>query len=243
MEDIRVDTAQNVAVDYKIASIWDRIAAITIDFLIQLIIFGTGTIIITNLVSGEKAILISIGVVFVPVIFYHFICETTMNGQSFGKKVMMIKVIKKDGSQPTIGAYFLRWIMRLIEVDMMSGSLALATILINGKGQRLGDMAAGTTVVKIENRSSLKRTILTDLNSNYQPVYKEVSKLNDADIRIIKEVLDQMNKGYEREVFSKMLQKTAGAIAVKMEVMPQQNSLEFLNTVIKDYNALMANIS
>ena len=243
MEDIRVETAQNVTVNYKIASIWDRMAALAIDFLIQLIIFGFGVFIISRFFSGERALLITMGIVFIPVIFYHFICETTMNGQSIGKKIMMIKVIKTDGSQPTIGSYFLRWIMRLIEIDMLSGSLALATILFNGKGQRLGDIAAGTTVVKIEERSSLRKTILTDLNSDYEPVYKEVSRLSDADIRIIKEVLDQIDKGYDWEVYSKMLGKTGNAIAKKMDVVPQQkNVLEFLNTVIRDYNAMTAHL-
>ncbi len=242
MEDIRVDTAQNVVVDYKVAGIVDRMAALVIDIVIQLSIFGFGMYIAMQFLSGEKGFLISAAVISVPVIFYHFICETTMNGQSFGKKFMLIKVIKKDGSQPTIGAYFLRWILRLIEVDMLSGSLALAVILINGKGQRLGDIAAGTAVVKIQNKSSLNKTILTDLNADYKPIFKEASRLNDSDIRIIKEVLDQMNKGYEWATYSRMLRKTSDAISGKMGVSPQQNPLEFLKTVIRDYNALMANI-
>ncbi len=242
MEDIRVDTAQNVAVDYKVAGIVDRMAALAIDIVIQLSILGIGMYIAMQFLSGEKGFLISLSIISVPVLFYHFICETTMNGQSFGKKFMLIKVIKKDGSQPTIGAYFLRWILRLIEVDMMSGSLALAVILINGKGQRLGDIAAGTAVVKIINKSSLNKTILTDLNVDYKPVFKEAARLNDSDIRIIKEVLDQMNKGYESDTYLKMLIKTSAAIAGKMGVNSPRNPLEFLKTVIRDYNALMANM-
>lgn len=242
MEDIRVDTAQNVVVDYKVAGIVDRMAALVVDIIIQGSIFGFGMYIAMHFVSGVRSTIIAAMIVAVPVIFYHFICETTMNGQSFGKKFMLIKVIKKDGSQPTIGAYFLRWILRLVEVDMLSGSLALAVILINGKGQRLGDIAAGTTVVKIQNNSSLNRTILTDLNTDYKPVYKEAVRLNDPDIRIIKEVLDQMNKGYESDTYLKMLVKTSDAIARKMGVNSPPNPLEFLKTVIRDYNALMANI-
>lgn len=238
MEGIKVETSQNVAIDYKIASIVDRMVALGIDIVIQLSVYLVGLFTASTFLSGSKAMIVAAAILSVPVLFYHFICETTMNGQSFGKKALNIKVIKKDGSQPTIGSYFLRWILRLIEVDMLSGSLALITIIANGEGQRLGDMAAGTTVIKLESKNRLKDTIYSDIDINYTPVYREVSRLADGDIQIVKDVLDHVNKGYEWKTYTKMIWKTRDLIAHKMEINPQQNALEFLKTVLKDYNAV-----
>jgi uncharacterized RDD family membrane protein YckC len=67
--------------------------------------------------------------------------------------LIKIKVVKIDGSQPGIGSYFLRWLIKPVDVFFTYGSVGIITMLINGKGQRLGDLAANTNCYKIKTRS------------------------------------------------------------------------------------------
>src|SRR5690606_34920667 len=96
---------------------------------------------------------------YLPVIFYHLLCEVFMDGQTFGKKAIDIKVVKLDGSQPSVGSYFLRWLLQIVDLPFF-GAIGIITILVNGKGQRVGDLAAGTTVISLKHRTGIKDTIL-----------------------------------------------------------------------------------
>ena len=51
-------------------------------------------------------------ILYLPFFFYDFLCEIFLNGQSIGKKILKIKVVKIDGTQPGLGSYFLRWIYK-----------------------------------------------------------------------------------------------------------------------------------
>ena len=85
--------------------------------------------------------------IYLPAIFYHFLMELFNHGQSVGKMVMRIRVVKKDGTTPGIGDFFMRWLLQLVDLGF-SGVGALV-ILISKNSQRLGDLAAGTMVIQL----------------------------------------------------------------------------------------------
>src|SRR5690606_21050190 len=116
------------------------------------------------------SVAVNIAIVTVPFLLYHPLFEILMNGQSPGKRQMKIKVVSLDGSSPTIGGYLMRWLFRLVEVFMLRGAVAMVTIAANGKGQRLGDIAAGTTVVKlVPQHATSSDAVFTQVESDYQP--------------------------------------------------------------------------
>ncbi|HCI71200.1 MAG TPA: RDD family protein, partial [Balneola sp.] len=86
------------------------------------------------------------------------IFEVVWNGKSFGKWMMGLQVVMLDGSSPSFGNYLIRWMLRLLEVSFTNGILAFITVLINGKGQRLGDIAAKTCVIKTRKKVKLSDT-------------------------------------------------------------------------------------
>ncbi len=241
METVRIETTQHVLIDYKVAGIGDRILAVLVDYLIL-----TGYVIgVTLFVSflggfksgGREGSLAFLTVIFLPFLFYDLLCEIFMNGQSFGKKVLKIKVTKLDGSQPGIADYLLRWLLRFVDVTLLWGSVAIVTILVNGKGQRLGDIAAGTSVVKIKPAASLEDTILTELEENYAPAFSQVSLLNDQDIATIKKVLSFRVEDSKK--MNHLHYKTKVALEEKMGIKSDMTPLGFLETILKDYNALV----
>jgi hypothetical protein len=108
----------------------------------------------------------------------------------------------------------------------------LIVIILNGKGQRLGDIAAGTTVIKLKQRATIKDTILKTIKSDYQIVFKSVSHLTDNDVAIIKEVLEFSKKHDNYEAIQKLALKTQQVMGVTTDL----SFIKFLETVIMDYN-------
>jgi hypothetical protein len=161
-----------------------------------------------------------------------------LNGQSFGKKIMKMRVVKLDGSQAGIGSYLLRWILRPIDIYFTYGSVGLITMLINGKGQRVGDLAANTTVVKLKTEVKLDDTILHATPANYEAHFPQVTSLSDKDIGIVKEVLALNFRHPDSMMYEKILQKTKEAIEKKIGVNSELHPLNFLDAVLKDYNYL-----
>lgn len=238
MSKIQIETTQNVTIEYELASVADRILATLLDYLI---IFGyvMGLLILTGIWGGIMNVKfgVALGIIFyLPVFFYDLLCEVFLDGQSIGKRIKKIKVVKLDGGQPTVLNFFLRWIMKPIDIFLTYGSVAIVTILINGKGQRLGDLAANTTVIKTKVEASLEDTILMDINRSYEVKFPQVSILTDQDIATVKEVIDRMILVPDIESYYKILSKTKEVISRKMGIESDLHALDFLGVVIKDYN-------
>lgn len=155
------------------------------------------------------------------------------------KKIMKMRVVKLDGTQAGIGSYFLRWILTLIDYSFF-GAVGIITLMMNGKGQRLGDLAANTTVVKLKAETKLDDTILTATPVNYDVKFPQVSALTDKDIAIIKSVLDMNYKNPDIYLYNQMLQKTKAAVENKTGITSTLHPLTFLDTVLKDYNYLLS---
>src|SRR5690606_22996770 len=134
-------TNQNIEIKLEPAGLGDRIIAFLIDLLIIFFYGMLAAIIVSNFVFYSSVIL------FVPILFYFLLFEIFTNGQSPGKKVREIKVVKLNGGSPTIFNYLLRWVLWPIDF-FIYGSVAIFCIIVTKNGQRLGDFAAGTTVIK-----------------------------------------------------------------------------------------------
>jgi uncharacterized RDD family membrane protein YckC len=243
MQTIEIQTTQNVNIEYLVASVGERIVAAIIDVLIMIgyfiAVFFLYIWLIDETDGSTFYFPVAYGVIlFLPLFFYHLLCETFLNGQSFGKKIMKMRVVKMDGSQAGIGSFFLRWILAPIDY-FLYGAVGIVTMIVNGKGQRLGDLAAHTTVVKLKSEAKLDDTILRVTPTNYEVKFPQVSSLSDKDISLVKEVFDLNYKKPDIIVYTRILNKTKEAIEKKIGVNTNLHPLTFLDTVLKDYNYLL----
>jgi uncharacterized RDD family membrane protein YckC len=235
MERVRIDTAQNVKIDYTLATLGDRMAAWAIDLVVMVawVIFMLQIAdSIAYLNDEDSGLYILLTLIFLPIAFYHLFSELLLNGQSVGKLAMKIKVVRLDGSTPTLGNYLMRWILRIVEFTTFTG-LAMLVYLISGKGQRLGDVFAGTTVIRRRRKYTLKDTILYNLDASYQPVYPQVRNFSNRDVEIIREGIAyaaKYNNPHILVLLNDQVSKT-----MNLESQPVAYA-EFLDTVVKDYN-------
>lgn len=232
MEHFQIETAQNIHITQQAARIRDRILA----YLIDAFILGSYVLIV---VFSFLALQIDLQklwgiqmLLMIPFVFYDLLCELLANGQTIGKRVMQLKVVKMDGSHPTFGNLVVRWLMRLVDITITSGGLAIFTILINGKGQRLGDIAAGTTVISTRKKIKLSDTLLRELPEDYQPTFSEVSLFKDSEIQLIKELYDKALIERDYKIINSLSDQIKQVTAIKTDLKP----IVFVDLIIKDYN-------
>lgn len=232
MDNFQIETAQNIGIQQKVAGIGDRILAFLVDtfLLVAYGILSSLSIAGLGLEGGDLWVYYLI--VGLPVFLYYLLFEGFNNGQTPGKSALQIRVVKLDGSRPRFSQYIIRWLLRIIDITLASGGVAVVTILLNGKGQRLGDMAAGTTVISEKKQMSLSRTLLVDIPENYSPRYPQVSLLKDKDIQSIKNLYQNARKNGEHKIILSLSKK----ISEILEVEPKESPTEFVKIVIQDYN-------
>ncbi len=188
MKSYSIETAHNVSIAFRPATIGDRILAAIIDWLV----IGLYLLLTFNFIINFTSInwLFYIGAL--PALMYHLLMEYFFHGQSPGKLAMRLQVMRINGSEADFTAYFLRWVFRLLEITLTLGVAALLTVIINGRGQRLGDIAAGTALVCKPTRKS--RSFLDQLDADDRPVtFPQVTHLSQADFALIREALESYN--------------------------------------------------
>ena len=195
MSKIQIKTTQNILLAFEPASIGERMGAFAIDFVL---IMGYGYLVNAimklfyyNSISNPWEFFATYLVLMLPAVFYPLVAESLMQGQTVGKRIMKIRVLKIDGYQASFGDFFIRWLFTLVEVDLFMGSAALISIISSKYSQRLGDFAAGTAVITERNKMNISHTILEELSYTYQPLFTqaEVLLFSDQDAQTIKNYL------------------------------------------------------
>jgi uncharacterized RDD family membrane protein YckC len=241
MQTIRITTSQNIDIDYEVAGVGERILGRLIDFGLFIVIFIAGAIfagIIGNNFDSSAAFVVLIIIYAALYVFYDLICETWMNGQSVGKRVMKIKVISLDGARPSFSQYLLRWLFRIVDFTLTSGLCGLISVAVSDKSQRVGDMVAGTTLIKTKPRVLQNNLVFTPAPDNYEPVFKEVTLLNDRDITLIHEVISNYYKTGNNMLVYNMAQRLKEHLSVTIP--KEMNGMQFLQTLVKDYSYIVA---
>lgn len=243
MDKISLETSQHVLINYEPADIFQRLLAFLVDGIILLAYTFVVNFIWDGVTPQDFAWKSEYGwvmflLVTIPVFLYYLVIETLWNGYTVGKRIVGIRVVKVDGSRPGLGDYLVRWFFRLFEVTLMAGSVAIITILLNGKGQRLGDIVAKTAVVKDKSKTKLSDTIFAEIEDDTEANFSSEIDLSDKDVGIIKEVLNA-RKTYDYNTWFVMVTKTRKAIEEKTGVVkPEMKSHEYLSAIIEDYNRL-----
>lgn len=235
MQTVRVRTTQNVFIDYPVASVGDRILGYLIDRVI-LVLYSVAVItaLFSLKVDLEYVWLISLGF---PWVFYGLLFEIFMNGQTPGKQVMKTKVVRLNGTPPTIGDYLLRWIFGFVDYYFLSGAIAVVFVAMGGKGQRLGDIVAGTSVIKlIEQQEITGKDVFVTPEETHVPTFTQVTQLSETDIELIQRALEVNRDQGNIQPVMIITDKIKTLLGIQTDLPP----VMFLYTVIKDYNSLTA---
>jgi len=247
MSELSINTTQNVNINFTAASVGERLGAFLLDMLIKiayLIVVGyfifnlLGLSNVIEKLDRWSAMAVSM-LFFLPYAFYSLTLESLLDGQTLGKRIVKIKVVKIDGYQASFGDYLMRWLLRLIDIWTNIGVIGLISLVVSEKTQRLGDMSAGTAVISLRNKVTINSTILEEIGEEYVPIYPLVIKLSDNDVRIIKETFNIALAKNDFEMITKLKNKVESVTGIKNQ---SGNNTDFIRTVIKDYNFYTQNM-
>ena len=153
-EQLSVETPEQIDINFQQAGIGSRFYAALIDFLLLLLVALIGYYVNERFISELGDIfgkwLSALGgiIVFALNWGYYIIFEITTNGQSLGKRVLGLRVIKEGGYPISFADSAIRNLVRIADFLPFFYGVGLLVMLINKNWQRLGDLAAGTLVIK-----------------------------------------------------------------------------------------------
>lgn len=250
MTTVKLDTGFNIEVEFRAAPFYKRLFAWLIDIIVCWLLVkglaaltGIPSFFVWTNVWEINGLLISL-----PVLFYHLFCEVAMNGRSVGKLALNCRVVTEEGGQPSLGQFLIRWVFRLVDFPywivfaVISGAIpwwtmpltfcGLASVLITPRSQRLGDLVAGTLLIDLRNNTSWEDTVFTAIDESYRPTYPQVMQLSDKDINTLKSIIETVKKKDDQFLASKIAER----IKSKVKMESAQHPLDFLETLLKDYN-------
>lgn len=265
---LKVQTAQNVQINYQLGNLGFRLLGGILDLLaVGLYIFLTQfmlrAIMSIELFGNELGLLFFL-IIILPSMLYLPVSEYFWNGRTVGKYLLKLKVVKTDGTAPSLGDYILRWLLRTIDVKLgflliffipnspssatqetfMIWVLILMVIPLPMVGivsmatskltQRLGDRIANTVVIQKKKLYSLSDTILRATEEDYQPVYTNVLILRDKDIYILKDALENLERTPDYKFINSLAEKARSILDIKDNRKP----IDLLKTLLRDYDHL-----
>lgn len=240
MQTIDITTTQNVTIQYELASLQDRIIAFIIDFLILCVSILIISLLFLGAFQGAYQNFFQYLVAIPIFFFYNLAMEYFNNGQTLGKMAMGIKVIKLDGKAPTLADFMTRWGFRMIDIYLSMGSIASLLISSSEKAQRLGDMTANTTLIKVRFnlRFHLEDIERISTRDEYEPIYPQVRQMSEEDMLLIKNVITRYQR-YPNKAHLKVMDDLVEDLILKLDVeFRPSHKINFLKTLIKDYIVL-----
>ncbi len=264
-QEYTIDTPENVTFGYDIAGIGSRFIGALLDTLILAV-----ALVVLNLVIGlilawsvgpERlfaendeqigwigGLIIALYALVNFLIFwgYYIVFELLWNGQTPGKRVAKVRVVRLDGNPAGFMEIVVRNLVRVVDFLPSAYGIGLLTMFFNQQARRLGDFAAGTLVVKeradiqletLGRPTPMAQTSAPELTTPAAEAllqqFPTVRRLAAADIALIH---DALNRYAASKVDRELLGRLATAIAAKLEApTPVQDPVKFLNDVVEAY--------
>ena len=157
VDKLTIETPEQTALDFVVAGIGSRFIAVAIDILIQtavwfvvgmLGLFASLGLSIAWPKTGMWGVAVLILFFFVMWFGYYAIFEIVWNGQSPGKRITKIRVIKDSGRPLTPAETIGRNLMRIVDWLPSFYAIGIVTMLLNKQNKRLGDLLVGALVVR-----------------------------------------------------------------------------------------------
>ena len=209
VQTVDIETPELVTFSYTIAGVGSRVAAALIDYLLCLVLFIALLITLAfvganRLVSfgGTSSEAWALAIVVLGQFFilwgYYVLWEGLADGQTPGKRYMRLRVVSDGGYSVSFAGSAIRNLVRILDMQpLFTYGVGIGSIVLTKQGKRLGDLAAGTLVVReqvvresgIGNRESVEPRGTTTA----QPVAAAVrhARLNDDEYAVLERFIER----------------------------------------------------
>lgn len=242
MSTIKITTTQNIDIEYELAGIGERMVATILDLLIKgAYVFITLLIIFSTHMPDTTAWIYATVVIILPIAFYTLVSEIFMNGQTIGRRTMSTRVVSLDGGQATVGQYVTRWLFQPVDFYVTSFLCAFVAVVLSDRSQRVGDMIAGTIVIKTSiPRAGFHQTVIAQpvFPDNYTVTFSEAASLTDAEMQLIRDVVLTVQRTGNTGLAYQAAEKIKQTIRIQSSLEP----MDFLYVLMNDYQYITATL-
>lgn len=230
MKKIGINTSHNIVIDFALASTGSRIGAAMIDTMI----LGAYAGIVATVFHSIPTVML---LLILPVsIFYHLLFEVLNEGQSPGKQIASIRVTSIKGTSPSLKAYLMRWVFRLLDITGSLSIVGLFFISSTRYKQRVGDIIAQTAVVDTKQGAVVGLDSLLKLSDIDREIeYPNVIRYSDKDMLLVKDTINRARKTRNletRKVLVELANKIANDLGAKLE---GKSHGKFLVQILEEY--------
>lgn len=256
-----IDTPENIAFRYDVAGIGSRFLATIVDTLLLLVIQAVLMGVMVMLLSlaedipGNTAnsVLLAIwGLLsFIFLWGYYLFFELAWNGQTPGKRLVLLRVVREGGRPITFVSSAIRNLVRLVDFLPTFYGLGVLVMFIDRRARRLGDLAAGTLVVKerpgvslesLSNRAEPETVIVGGLplpphsdNTPQAPTLPNLHMLSDKDYDLVQEFLRRRSE-LSRDSRARLGVQLANGLYARLGMTGSGGDQErFLEQLARDY--------
>jgi uncharacterized RDD family membrane protein YckC len=253
MDRIRITTPEHIELEYELAGLGARFVAVFVDHAIQGAI--TAVIVLVSvivailmypdidvgsfqkLMNSPVAIIAGIAIILTTIINlgYFIFFETIWSGQTPGKKIAQIQVVKDNGEPVRFIDALLRNIFRIVDWMIIYYYIGMALIWFRNDRKRVGDIVAQTIVVKL--KSDLKPVVLPEIKIRYD-LNLNITPLTEREYSLIRDflIIRHQLKHETRTRISKKLAHLAGKkLGLDISNLDNEELLEIVAVEYRDF--------
>ena len=224
---VDIETPELVTFSYTVAGVGSRVAAALLDYLLCLLLFigvlvglaylGAGRVVARSGTSSDAwAIAIVVLGQFFILWGYYVLWEGLADGQTLGKRLMRLRVVSDGGYSVSFAGSAIRNLVRILDMQpVFTYGIGIASIVATKQGKRLGDLAAGTLVVREQLvHTRVQPAPQPDVESE-PPVVKTVpARLTDDEFAVLERFMDRrstLDPARRVELASRLVDRFANA--------------------------------
>lgn len=229
---LHIQTPENVAFGYPIAGLGSRFIACALDsllilfleILVLVVILGVASSVFSGIENLEESVSawgLAIAGLLIFMIFwgYYIFFEMIWNGQTPGKRLVGLRVIRANGTPVTLVEAMVRNLMRLVDLLPSFYGIGVVTMFIDLQSRRLGDLTAGTLVVHDRGKvtlAALEKSITSAMTRTSKEILSDwpLERLTPEEVRLAESFLERRKDFTNRP---ELAQQIALALATRME--------------------------
>ncbi|NTW03334.1 MAG: RDD family protein [Oscillochloris sp.] len=250
-----VETPEVVDLAYDVAGLGSRCLAAVIDTLLILLILGTlgvtlfftiGQII--NDQSESLVLAVWSLLSFAGLWGYYLIFELIWSGQTPGKRVLGLRTVREGGRPITPGASAIRNVVRIVDFLPFGYGLGTLVMFADWRSRRLGDLAAGTLVVRegvaisLDHLTGLVAPVLIaprSYDAPPTPLLPNLDRIEIANYDLAQDFLRRRDR-LDPEPRARMATQLANALRARLDVQSSGASEPFIEHFVREYRIYCA---
>lgn len=252
LADTQVTSPESVTFSYNLAGLGSRFLAILVDgsiqtaLLLAILILATGTLYVDLAVylpgrARSMGLTLWVWAALIVVTFlilwgYFVFFEMMWNGQTPGKRLTGLRVIRAGGYPIDLLASVVRNLVRGVDVLPGTYSVGVITMFLSSNWQRLGDYAAGTLVVR-DRRLDTPAALASEAAPGWDESLWEIDLVTADEYSVVREFLRRRNdleRNSRAELARRIADPLAGKLGLSLGAGPEARE-RFLEAVAAAY--------